>query len=335
MAAVTLLALGNGALDVTGERCRRDGERRGDERDSPDDERGDERASTAGDRRQGGDTGEGRRPAGRRGRGEGPAAGSRPLARPPPPLCSTDRALACRRPAVGASLRRPLTRCTCVPAAASLHSAPDTHRRPEPSVLGELVYSIPGAKNVLEMPLLAAQALSVVALHTVGCVRIWQQPLNCSRSTKGSEIVRVRVRVRESSAMGSCSVSPSTTACSTASASCSSSTRGVPLSVPPALDRALLRARDPPQVAFLHHEFTQIDDGDDGGSPAQNGAEPFLHRSFRFTPESIAHVKALVSVDGGGGGRAPTAFEALGMGHAWRSKLLFAVDGRPRQLANV
>ncbi|BAT14870.1 Os11g0616700 [Oryza sativa Japonica Group] len=158
MAAVTLLALGNGALDVTGERCRRDGERRGDERDSPDDERGDERASTAGDRRQGGDTGEGRRPAGRRRRGEGPAAGSRPLARPPPPLCSTDRALACRRPAVGASLRRPLTRCTCVPAAASLHSAPDTHRRPDPSVLGELVYSIPGAKNVLEMPLLAAQA---------------------------------------------------------------------------------------------------------------------------------------------------------------------------------
>ncbi|KAL5223178.1 hypothetical protein ABZP36_027891 [Zizania latifolia] len=30
--------------------------------------------------------------------------------------------------------------------------------RPDPSVLGELVYSVPGAKNVLEMPLLAAQA---------------------------------------------------------------------------------------------------------------------------------------------------------------------------------
>uniref|UniRef100_A0A0D9Y2D1 Protein kinase domain-containing protein n=1 Tax=Oryza glumipatula TaxID=40148 RepID=A0A0D9Y2D1_9ORYZ len=89
--------------------------------------------------------------------------------------------------------------------------------------------------------------------------------------------------------------------------------RGVPLSVPPALDRALLRARDPPQVAFLHHEFAQIDDGDDGDSPAQDGAEPLLHRSFRFTPESIAHVKALVAVDSGGGGRAPTTFEALGM----------------------
>uniref|UniRef100_A0A0E0JSZ8 Uncharacterized protein n=1 Tax=Oryza punctata TaxID=4537 RepID=A0A0E0JSZ8_ORYPU len=30
--------------------------------------------------------------------------------------------------------------------------------RPDPGVLGELVYSVPGAKNVLEMPLLAAQA---------------------------------------------------------------------------------------------------------------------------------------------------------------------------------
>uniref|UniRef100_A0A0D9Y2D0 Uncharacterized protein n=1 Tax=Oryza glumipatula TaxID=40148 RepID=A0A0D9Y2D0_9ORYZ len=58
--------------------------------------------------------------------------------------------------AVGVSLRQPLTRCACAPAAAPLHSAPDTHRRPDPSVLGELVYSVHGAKNVLEMPLLAA-----------------------------------------------------------------------------------------------------------------------------------------------------------------------------------
>ncbi|BAT05440.1 Os08g0416601 [Oryza sativa Japonica Group] len=41
MAAVTLRALGNGAPDVTGERRGRDGERRGDERNGPDDERGD------------------------------------------------------------------------------------------------------------------------------------------------------------------------------------------------------------------------------------------------------------------------------------------------------
>uniref|UniRef100_A0A0E0GRS8 rRNA N-glycosylase n=1 Tax=Oryza nivara TaxID=4536 RepID=A0A0E0GRS8_ORYNI len=75
MAAVTLLALGNDAPDVAGERRRgRDGERHGDERDGPDDERGDERASAASDgRRGGGDGGDqrvGRRSAWRGGRGE-------------------------------------------------------------------------------------------------------------------------------------------------------------------------------------------------------------------------------------------------------------------------
>jgi hypothetical protein len=70
------------------------------------------------------------------------------LARTPTPsaLRSADRSLAAA-----------LTRCAYVPTAAPLHCAPDTHRRPDPSVLGELVYSVPGAKNV-EMPLLAAQA---------------------------------------------------------------------------------------------------------------------------------------------------------------------------------
>uniref|UniRef100_A0A0E0D4I0 rRNA N-glycosylase n=1 Tax=Oryza meridionalis TaxID=40149 RepID=A0A0E0D4I0_9ORYZ len=58
MAAVTLLALGNDAPDVAGERRRgRDGERHGDERDGPDDERGDERASAASDGRRGGGDG--------------------------------------------------------------------------------------------------------------------------------------------------------------------------------------------------------------------------------------------------------------------------------------
>jgi omega-hydroxypalmitate O-feruloyl transferase len=32
---------------------------------------------------------------------------------------------------------------------------------PDPSVLGRLVYSVPGAKNILEMPLLAAQVRTI------------------------------------------------------------------------------------------------------------------------------------------------------------------------------
>jgi omega-hydroxypalmitate O-feruloyl transferase len=121
--------------------------------------------------------------------------------------------------------------------------------------------------------------------------------------------------------------------------------RGLPLSLPPALDRSVLRARDPPQVAFPHHEFAQVmdDEAAGGGDDDEysSGAQPLLHRSFRFTPASIARLKALVAPDGGQ--RACTTFEALagfvwsartralGMaGPARQSKLLFAVDGRPR-----
>lgn len=119
--------------------------------------------------------------------------------------------------------------------------------------------------------------------------------------------------------------------------------RGLPLSLPPALDRAVLRARDPPQVDFPHHEFTQItdDDDDDDGEDEEDSESPLLHRSFRFTPASIARLKAAVGALEEGR-RACTTFEALagfvwsartralGMRPSRRSKLLFAVDGRPR-----
>jgi hypothetical protein len=91
-----------------------------------------QRRTCDGGRRQatrcdGGDAGEGRRPAGReevsgatRER-EGPAAGSRPLARPP-----LRRPRACLPPSALRSAGRPLaavfSRCVCAPAAASLHS---------------------------------------------------------------------------------------------------------------------------------------------------------------------------------------------------------------------
>ena len=35
---------------------------------------------------------------------------------------------------------------------------------PDPSVLGRLVYSVPGAKNILEMPLLAAQVRTILSV---------------------------------------------------------------------------------------------------------------------------------------------------------------------------
>ncbi|KAL6616638.1 hypothetical protein ACP70R_038908 [Stipagrostis hirtigluma subsp. patula] len=186
---------------------------------------------------------------------------------------------------------------------------------PDPSVLGKLVYSVPGAKNILEMPLLAAQ----VTKFKCGGFVLGLAINHCMFDGVGAmQFVN----------------------------SWGETARGLPLSLPPALDRAVLRARDPPQVAFPHHEFTQVtDDGDDDdedSSPPHGDGEPLLHRSFRFTPATIARLKALVALEEEEGGRACTTFEALagfvwsartralGMGASRRSKLLFAVDGRPR-----
>ncbi|RLM61203.1 omega-hydroxypalmitate O-feruloyl transferase-like [Panicum miliaceum] len=179
---------------------------------------------------------------------------------------------------------------------------------PDPSVLGKLVYSVPGAKNILEMPLLAAQ----VTKFKCGGFVLGLAINHCMFDGVGAmEFVN----------------------------SWGETARGLPLSLPPALDRAVLRARDPPQLEFPHHEFAQItDDDSDEAAPPPHGGEPLLYRSFRFTAASIARLKALAPLEG----RPCTTFEALagfvwsartralGMGPSRRSKLLFAVDGRPR-----
>lgn len=185
---------------------------------------------------------------------------------------------------------------------------------PDPSVLGKLVYSVPGAKNILEMPLLAAQ----VTKFKCGGFVLGLAINHCMFDGVGAmQFVN----------------------------SWGETARGVRISLPPALDRAILRARDPPQVDFPHHEFAQLAAAADWpGQLADREDEPLLHRSFRFTPESIALVKALAAAQDGDAleGRACTTFEALaglvwsartralGMGPPRQSKLLFAVDGRPR-----
>ena len=39
--------------------------------------------------------------------------------------------------------------------------------KPDPETLGKLVYDIPGAKNILEMPLLVAQVFQILCYHTL------------------------------------------------------------------------------------------------------------------------------------------------------------------------
>uniref|UniRef100_K3XQ30 Omega-hydroxypalmitate O-feruloyl transferase n=1 Tax=Setaria italica TaxID=4555 RepID=K3XQ30_SETIT len=178
---------------------------------------------------------------------------------------------------------------------------------PDPAVLGKLVYSVPGAKNILEMPLLAAQVTK----------------FKCGGFVLGLAINHCMFD--GVSAMQFVN-------------SWGETARGLPLSLPPELDRAVLRARDPPRHEFPHHEFAQITDDDGDTPPPPHGGEPLLYRSFRFAPASIARLKVLAPLEG----RACTTFEALagfvwsartralGVASSRQSKLLFAVDGRPR-----
>lgn len=118
------------------------------------------------------------------------------------------------------------------------------------------------------------------------------------------------------------------------------------LTVPPFLDRTLLRARDPPVISFEHHEFEEIPDVSD--TAALYADQELLYRSFCFDPDRLERVRALALAGAGAengddlvGGRC-TTFEALsglvwrartralGLAPEQRTKLLFAVDGRRR-----
>ncbi|KAK1363280.1 Chloramphenicol acetyltransferase-like domain-containing protein [Heracleum sosnowskyi] len=113
--------------------------------------------------------------------------------------------------------------------------------------------------------------------------------------------------------------------------------RGLPLKVPPFLDRSLLKARDMPAIEFPNHEFAQIDDI---SNTAELYKEEMLYMYFCFSPEMLEYLKKKVLEDGTI--KKCTTFEALSA-FVWRArsqalklhpdqqtKLLFAVDGRSR-----
>nr|CAD1820132.1 unnamed protein product [Ananas comosus var. bracteatus] len=150
--------------------------------------------------------------------------------------------------------------------------------KPDPPTLGKLVYNIPGAKNILEIPPLVVQ----VTKFRCGGFVLGLAMNHCMFDGLGAmEFVN----------------------------SWGETARGLQLSVPPVLDRTVLRARDP------HEEL--------------------LYRSFLFDPEKLDRLKRKSAVK-------CTSFEALS-GLVWRArtdalrlrgeqrtKLLFAVDGRAK-----
>ncbi|KAI3463601.1 hypothetical protein Pfo_020264 [Paulownia fortunei] len=178
--------------------------------------------------------------------------------------------------------------------------------KPDPVTLGKLVYDIPGAKNILEIPPLVAQ----VTKFKCGGFVLGLCMNHCMFDGIGAmEFVN---------AWGE-------------------TARGLALEVPPFLDRSILRARNPPKLEFPHHEFAEIEDLSD---TAELYKEEMLYRSFCFDPEKLEHLRKKALEDGTlekcSTFEALSAFvwrarsEALNLKPDQQTKLLFAVDGRPR-----
>ncbi|KAG2714931.1 hypothetical protein I3843_03G054900 [Carya illinoinensis] len=176
--------------------------------------------------------------------------------------------------------------------------------KPHPETLGKLVYDIPGAKNILEMPILVAQ----VTTFKCGGFVLGLCMNHCMFDGIGAmEFVN----------------------------SWGETARGLPLSVPPFLDRSTLEARNPPEIEYLHQEFAELEDK---SCTADIHSEEMLYKSFCFDPEKLDQLK-MKAMENGVLDRC-TTFEALSA-FVWKArtkalkflpdqetKLLFAVDGR-------
>ncbi|OMO74038.1 Transferase [Corchorus olitorius] len=114
--------------------------------------------------------------------------------------------------------------------------------------------------------------------------------------------------------------------------------RGLDLTIPPFIDRTLLRARDPPQPAFEHIEYQPPPALK--SAPESTGSEGAAVSIFKLTREQLNALKAKSKEDGNT--IAYSSYEMLS-GHVWRSvckarglpddqesKLYIATDGRAR-----
>ncbi|XP_058070578.1 omega-hydroxypalmitate O-feruloyl transferase-like [Magnolia sinica] len=178
---------------------------------------------------------------------------------------------------------------------------------PDPNKLGKLVHTYPSARNLLEIPLLTVQVTGFKCGGFVLGIAINHCLVD---GITAMEFIHSWAEIA----------------------------RGFPLSIPPFIDRSILRSRDPPKIEFPHHEFAEIDDVSNLVSRYQD--QEMQHRSFCFSPESLTQLKKLAMEDGAISKctnfvllsafiwRART--KALKMSPTQQSKLLFAVDGRSK-----
>lgn len=178
--------------------------------------------------------------------------------------------------------------------------------KPDPITLGKLVYDIPNAKNLLEIPPLVAQ----VTKFKCGGFALGLCMNHCMfDGIAAMEFVN----------------------------SWGETARGLTLNTPPFIDRSILESRNPPKVDFKHYEFEEIEDI---SGTCNAYAEEMQYRSFCFDPKHLEKLKAKAMEDGNL--NKCTSFEALSA-FVWRArskalnmkpdqmtKLLFAVDGRSK-----
>ncbi|XP_024013427.1 fatty alcohol:caffeoyl-CoA acyltransferase [Eutrema salsugineum] len=175
-------------------------------------------------------------------------------------------------------------------------------------MLEKLVYDVPGARNILEIPPVVVQ---VTNFKCGGFVLGLGMSHNMFDGVAAMEFLN--------------------SWCETA--------KGIPLSVPPFLDRTILKPRNPPKIEFPHNEFDEIEDISDTGKLYDE--EKLIYRCFLFEPEKLEKLKTMAMEEGSGNNKV-TTFQAL-TGFLWRSrcealrfkpdqrvKLLFAADGRSR-----
>ncbi|KAL9243385.1 hypothetical protein vseg_017279 [Gypsophila vaccaria] len=176
----------------------------------------------------------------------------------------------------------------------------------DPLLLNNLVYEVPGAKNILDTPILTIK----VTKFNCGAFAVGMAMNHCMADGKSAaEFVN----------------------------SWGETARDLPITIPPHLDRSILKARDPPRVEYPQNEFLDIEDISKMHDLYE---EELVYGAFTFDPEKILRLKNKVLEDGS----LPkcSTFEALSA-IVWRArskalrmspdqttKLLFAVDGRSR-----
>ncbi|XP_027339319.1 omega-hydroxypalmitate O-feruloyl transferase-like [Abrus precatorius] len=179
--------------------------------------------------------------------------------------------------------------------------------KPDPDALGKLVYNIPSARNILEMPLMTVQVTKFkCGGFTLGlCMNHCMKDGLCAM-----EFVNVWSEIA----------------------------RGLDLKIPPFLDRTIIKARNPPKIEFQHNEFAEIEDVSNTKKLYEE--EKMLYRSFLFDPKKLELLKKKATENGvlkkcstfevlsAFVWRARTA--ALRMQPDQQTKLLFAVDGRSK-----